>query len=381
MTTTAIPAGRNPTPSSDADERTAYVALALTDQIGGRRLAALLSAFGSASNVLHVARHPPVTRDAALASALRHARAASPADAQATVIQCERSGIALLIPGDAAYPPALRSIPDPPAMLFARGDVSLASRPAIAVIGSRDHSRYGREVAALISSAAADAGLVVVSGMARGLDAVAHSSTLDREGLTIGVLGNGIGVVYPAANAALYARVEQRGLLLTEHPPGERPLPGSFPRRNRLISGLANVIVVVEAAEGSGTLVTVSCALEQGREVMAVPGPITSPTSVGTNRLIRDGAEPLLAADDLLAKFAMQTVARPIPQGEEPVCTLSGEEALVFNVTNHEPRLVDDIAQATGLPMGILLGLLCGLELGGLVEQLPGGWFRRAARR
>jgi DNA processing protein len=378
--TTAIPSGRNPTPNSD-DERVAYIALALTDQIGGRRLAALLSAFGSASNVVHVSRRPPITRDLSLAAALRHARAASTDTAGAMLEQCASQGITLLVPPDANYPPALRSIPDPPPLLFARGQLDLGSRPAIAVIGSRDHSRYGRDVAALISEAAARAGLVVVSGMARGLDAVAHSSTLDHDGMTIGVLGNGIGFIYPAANAALYGRVEQHGLLLTEHPPGERPVAGSFPRRNRLISGLAMVVVVVEAAEGSGTLVTVSCALEQGREVMAVPGPITSPTSVGTNRLIRDGAEPLLSADDLLAKFALQAATRPQPQGEEPVCTLSGDEALVFNATNQEPRLVDDIAQATGLPMGTLLGLLCGLELGGMVEQLPGGWFRRAARR
>ncbi len=150
---------------------------------------------------------------------------------------------------------------------------------------------------------AASAGLAVVSGMARGLDAVAHTAALDSGGATIGVLGNGLGVIYPTANRVLYQRVAANGLLLTEFPPGERPTAGSFPRRNRLISGLARVTVVVEAAEGSGALITAGTALDQGREVMAVPGNITSPSSVGANRLIRDGAEPLLSSDDLLAHY------------------------------------------------------------------------------
>ena len=152
----------------------------------------------------------------------------------------------------------------------------------------------------MIAESAAGAGIVVVSGMARGLDAIAHQAALDAGGATIGVLGNGLGVIYPAANRELYAGVGQHGLLLTEFPPGERPGVGAFPRRNRLISGLARVTVVIEAAQGSGTLITVGTALAQGRDVMAVPGNITSATSVGTNRLIQDGAEPLIELADLL---------------------------------------------------------------------------------
>jgi DNA processing protein len=235
----------------------------------------------------------------------------------------------------------------------------------------------------MLGERVAAAGLVVVSGMARGLDAVAQSAALDGGGTTIGVLGNGIGVVYPAANRELYDRVESTGLLLTENPPGERPTAASFPRRNRLISGLVRVVVVVEAAKGSGTLVTVAAALEQGREVMAVPGPITSPTSEGTNQLLRDGADPILQLNDLLAKYslAVPTPAADSDQADLPPCNLSGNEAMALNALTAESRHVDEIAERTGLPIGLLLGVLCGLELGGLAEQLPGSLFRRVIAR
>ena len=209
----------------------------------------------------------------------------------------------VLLFDDPEYPPSLRVIPDAPPVLFVQGGLSLLDPPAVAIVGSRDHTAYGGEVGRKLAWGAASAGLVVVSGMARGLDAVAHSAALDAGGGTIGVMGNGLGVVYPAANRRLYSRVERRGLLLTEFPPGERPSAGSFPRRNRLISGLARVTVVVEAARGSGALITAGTALDQGREVMAVPGNITSPTSTGANELIRDGATPLLTIEDLLRHY------------------------------------------------------------------------------
>ena len=183
-------------------------------------------------------------------------------------------------------------------------------------------------------------------------------------------------MVYPASNAALFDRMVVDGALLTEHPPGDRAGRWAFPRRNRLISGLARALVVVEAAEGSGTLVTVSCALEQGREVLVVPGPIDSPTSRGTNRLLRDGATPLLDPDDLLAAFDIVSGAAPArptpPRGD-----LSPHEARVLGGLSEAPRAIDDVALAVGLPMGLLLGTLLGLELGGLVEQLADGSYRR----
>jgi DNA processing protein len=218
--------------------------------------------------------------------------------------------------------------------------------------------------------------------MARGLDAVAHTAALDCGGRTIGVLGNGHGVIYPAANRKLYERVAETGLLLSEFPPGERPTVGSFPRRNRLISGLARVTVVVEAASGSGALITAGTALDQGREVMAVPGNITSSVSVGTNRLIRDGAAPVLEPADLLQHFpelissataphVVPTTGRPLPD------VLSAEERELAGFFGLEPIHPDELATRSRRPIGEVLGLLCGLEIAGVVEQQPGRVFRR----
>jgi DNA processing protein len=222
--------------------------------------------------------------------------------------------------------------------------------------------------------------VVVVSGMARGLDAVAHTAALDAAGGTIGVLGNGLGVVYPAANRALYDRVAAHGLLLSEFPPGERPRAGSFPRRNRLISGLSRVTVVVEAAVGSGALITAGTALDQGREVMAVPGNITSAVSAGCNRLIRDGAAPMLEAADLLQHFpelASVPSRTPAPSSTPlPEALLPAERELagLFGPDAVHP---DELALKSKRPIGEVLGLISGLEIAGVIEQCPGRLFRR----
>jgi DNA processing protein len=323
---------------------------------------------------------PGISR--AAATAICSARVA---DGERVLERVERLGARCLLAGDPEFPAALAAIPDPPTLLFAQGALDLLSQPAVAIVGSRDHSVYGSDVAVMVSTAASRAGVVVVSGMARGLDAVAHAAALDAGGGTIGVLGNGLGVIYPAANRALYERVSVKGLLLTEFPPGERPRVGSFPRRNRLISGLGRVVLVIEAAAGSGTLITVEAALEQGKDVMAVPGAITSATSVGTNRLIRDGAEPLLEGADLLQHYpevsdqpeqlALQPARREddLPHGLTP-----GERDLAILVSR-EARHLDLLVRDTGRPPGEILALLSGLELAGVVEQLAGWRSRRVS--
>jgi DNA processing protein len=231
----------------------------------------------------------------------------------------------------------------------------------------------------MIASAAAEAGLVVVSGMARGLDAVAHQAVLDVGGLTIGVLGNGLGVVYPAANRLLYERVAREGMLLTEFPPGERPHAGSFPRRNRLISGLSRAVVIVEAADTSGALVTVECALAQGREVLAVPGPITSRASRGTNRLIRDGATPLLEIVDLFNLYPEVTGAGQrvgeLPVARPPAGRTAAERAVLEALAPAGMHL-DELVGRLARPVGEVLAVLLDLELAGFAEQLPGRIFR-----
>ena len=364
-------------------ERLAYLALVQVPGLGPTRLDTLLQMFHSPLGA-HSAPFAFLRTAPGMSSACATAIKAMPlAAGQRLADAAERVGARILIPADPEFPETLRSIPEPPPLLFALGRVELLGRPALAVVGSREHTAYGETVARTVAGQAARAGLVVVSGMARGLDAVAHAAALDVGGSTIGVLGNGIGVIYPAANRELYRRVAADGLLLTEFPPGERPHAGSFPRRNRLISGLARTTLVVEAAVGSGALITAGIALDQGREVLAVPGPITSAVSSGCNRLIRDGAPPYLEPVDLFGHYpevefvpeetaSEGAGARPLPD------TLTDDEREVARLLDAEPMALDALAARAGKPVGVLLALLCGLELQGIVEQRAG---RRFVRR
>lgn len=362
-------------------ERIAYVTLALTPGVGAARLATLLSACGSSvgafsAPIAFLSALPGL--NLAVASEITRQ---SLSDGERVLETVERLGGVALLPADPHFPRQLCEIPEPPPLLFAQGALDLLDRPMVAVVGSRNHTAYGAAACRLVAAAAAEQGLVVVSGMARGLDAIAHRAALEAAGGTIGLLGNGLGVIYPAANRALYESVAAKGLLLTEFPPGERPHAGSFPRRNRLISGLARATVVVEAAAGSGALITAECALEQGREVLAVPGPITSATSTGTNRLIRDGATPLLEPADL---FQHYPDVADVPPGTDwtappgPVAaTLDAAARTVVQALGADLVHVDALAERLARPAGELLGSLCALELAGVVEQQPGGFFRR----
>ena len=360
-------------------ERAAFVALALTPGIGWARLRALLDRCETASGALKapfefLCTVPGISRAAATAIAERGRREGTQALHAAEVM-----GARCLLRTDPDFPARLREIPDSPPLLFAMGDLALLARPAVAIVGSRDHTAYGAAICQQAARAAAEAGIAVVSGMARGLDAVAHLAALDAGGPTIGILGNGLGVVYPAANRQLYRRVADQGLLLTEFPPGERPGVGAFPRRNRLISALASVTLVIEAAEASGTLITVGTALAQGRDVMALPGPITSATSVGTNRLIRDGAEPLLAVEDLLAHFpevadraagcpevSPNVEAETVPVPDD----LDDDERAVYLAVTSDARSLDDLIAALCLGASRTLSAISRLELAGLVAMM-----------
>jgi DNA processing protein len=366
-------------------ERLAYVALALVPGIGHVRLRSLLREFGSADGALAAPFARLCAVPAMSSAAATAVSEATLATAERALIEADRLGGTLLVPGDRQFPDVLTGIPDPPTLLFALGQLELLNRPAVAVVGSRAPTIYGVEVCRSIVGLAAAAGIVVVSGMARGLDAAAHQQALALRGATIGVLGNGLGVVYPAANRRLYERMAASGLLLTEFPPGERPNAGSFPRRNRLISGLASVTVVVEAAASSGALITAGTAADQGRDVLAVPGPITTPTSVGTNRLVRDGAIPYLEPEDLLRHYP--GLAR-VPGGGDtggrsldvlPQLDGAGAElARVAAVLGRDGAPLDDVAARAGLPLSEVMGHLSALEIAGFAEQLAGGRFRRA---
>ncbi|MGH7520934.1 MAG: DNA-processing protein DprA [Gemmatimonadales bacterium] len=360
-------------------ELVATLTLAGVQGIGSQRLRMLVSTFGSAQAALDV----PHSRLASLfgfgPAAATAIKAASPRDGERVLAQLAGLGARVVLAGDPDFPAQLLEIHDPPSVLYIWGDRSLLARPGggVAFVGSRNHTAYGAEAARLLAGAVAQRA-VIISGMARGIDAIAHAAALDSGGRSVGVLGNGFGVIYPAANRELYDRMVAHGCLVTEHPPGERPHAGSFPRRNRLISGLARAVVVIEADVKSGALVTADCGLEQGRPILAVPGPITSRTSVGCNKLIQQGAKPVLCAADILEEVGLPAGLRELgaalstPAPRVPPIDLTGLQLTLWNRMTAEPLHVDALVAAAKTRPADVLGALTELELRGLVRQGPG---------
>lgn len=297
----------------------------------------------------------------------------------------QRMGAVAMTLDDPEYPAGFRDLADPPFLVFAAGRPELLQGAGIAIVGTREPTAYGRTAATALSGELSRAGYAVVSGMARGIDTAAHLAALDADGTTVGVLGHGIDQVYPSENRALFERVRTHGALVTEFPPGERPRPGNFPRRNRLIAALSLGVLVVEMGERSGAQHTVTYALEQGKEVFAVPGPIGASTSAGTNQLLKDGARMVTSVSDVLEELGGVTRAQPVApvliSPAPPALTPSGlnpAENAVWNALGAEARHVDDLATATGMSTGAVLTALLGLELCGAAASLPGKRFRRA---
>jgi DNA processing protein len=268
---------------------------------------------------------------------------------------------------DPAYPPLLAAIHDPPPVLWLRGDADpgLLSLPSVAIVGARACSGYGRAVARAVGRELAAAGLVVVSGMARGIDAEAHRGALEAGGLTVAVLGCGVDRDYPAAHAELARRICERGLVVSEYEAGVEPAPWRFPARNRIIAGLCSATVVVEARARSGALITADFALEDGREVMVVPGEITSALSEGTNALLRLGATPLTRAADVLETYGLAAVVEVEAEPE-------GDAAAVLEKLRATAASIDELARATGLSSGDVAAALIELELSGWVSEADG---------
>ncbi len=285
---------------------------------------------------------------------------------------------------DAEYPALLREAPDPPPLLFVRGRL-LGDAPAVALVGSRRATRAGLEAARIVAAGLARAGVVVVSGFAHGIDAAAHAAALDAGGETWGVLGCGVDVPYPAAHDRLRARIVDGGALLSELPPGTGPEPWHFPVRNRIIAGCARVVVVVEAAPRSGSLITARCAAEAGRDVAAVPGPVLGDSSAGTNALLKDGAILVRDAADVLRELPDEDLRRLRPAGlpAAPAAAPDDPDAarLLLALDAAEPRDADALAAATGLSAARLSAALVLLELEGLAEALPGALFARRTPR
>lgn len=365
----------------------AWLTLSFVPGLGCTRIHRLVEVFGSPAAVL-----------AAPAQALRQVEGIGPKVSQVLAdpaametagrqaeLELRRLGdrnLVLLCPDDPRYPSLLRSIADPPALLYCQGDLHRLTLPAVAIVGSRAATAYGRRISFELARELASRGICVVSGMALGIDSQAHAGALAGGGATIGVLGCGADVVYPPQHGAMFGEVRGRGLLLTEYPLGSKPEGFRFPERNRIISGLSLGVVVVEASLKSGSLITAALALEQGREVFAVPGRIDSVKSQGAHRLLQQGAKLVHSVDDILEELSLAgrfaAGSRDDLPGPPPVPMTEAEQRL-WNCLDVYPLTVDQLVQQSGFEPAQVLSLLLDMELKGLVRQLPGQEYERRA--
>lgn len=280
---------------------------------------------------------------------------------------------------DEDYPGGLRQIADPPALFYCLGE--MPPGPAVAIVGTRRATPYGTRITEELAAGLAARGVVIVSGMARGIDSAAHWGAINANGKTVAVLGTGIDRIYPPENRELYHRIAGQGCLISEYPPGSEPLAGHFPGRNRIISALSRATLVVEASRNSGSLITAEFALEQGRDVMAVPGGIDRESSYAPNQLIKQGAHPVTELDDILSVLglAAHTPVSPKLPEKNPIA-LSAEEGSLLSCLDLTPRHSDDLVGESGLTAMEVSVILLHLELQGYAEKLPGGRYIRGRR-
>lgn len=354
------------------EEVAAWVGLTMLPGIGPRTIARCVDRTGSAIaawRCLPDLINQHADRDQVLA-------AWRSLDPVAALAAARDRGMTVVTIRDPAFPPQLQAIPDAPAVLFVKG--ALDDRPAVAVVGSRRATVYGLAAAGRLAFDLATAGVTVVSGLARGIDGAAHRAALDGGGRTIAVLGSGADVIYPPEHRRLADAVAAGGALVTEFPPGTPPLASHFPRRNRVISGLCKAVVLVEGAHDSGSLVTADYALDQGREVFAVPGSIFSDHSRAPHSLLREGARMAETADDILRDLGLPLLAG----GSAEFGTADeSEEARVFALLGAGPRTLDDLAAASGLSAAAIAAAVTALEIRGLIQMLPGQMVMQATGR
>lgn len=297
-----------------------------------------------------------------------------------TMHKIKGTGVKILRIIDDDYPDNLKNIYDPPPVLYIRGSVEQCDKKAIAIVGSRNATEYGWDMAQELAYHLAVRGITVVSGMARGIDTCAHQGALEAGGRTIAVLGCGVDITYPPENKKLKARIEESGAVVSEFGIGMGPLPGNFPARNRIISGLSMGVLVIEARERSGALITVDFAVEQGREVFAVPGNVKSKGSAGTNKLIRDGAKMVTCVEDILEEFPDLWGMKTISEGKEKrqYANLDKDEIKILENIDSEPVHIDILTRKTGYNIQKVNSVITIMEMKGILKQLPGKYFMRA---
>jgi DNA processing protein len=400
--TDPTPPDDSPGSSGSTPELRALLALQLTSGVGPRVMANLLERFGSASAALQ-ARLEDLLQvplvGPRVAQAVREA--ARNGGAEEELARIRAAGVALLVRGTSAYPACLVDIPDAPYLLYCRGGLLPADSPAVALVGSRSCSDYGLRTATRLATGLARAGVTVVSGLAYGIDAAAHRASLQAGGRTLAVLAGGLARIYPREHKGLAEEVVRAGALLSESRLDQEPLAGLFPARNRIISGLCQAVVIVEAAERSGALHTARHAAEQGRTVLAVPGAVDGATSGGCHALLRQGAVLCRSVDDVLeevrgvswmateeraaeqarkANDSIAPVARkpaPAPAGAEPPTGLDEPQRRVWEFLGGGSRAVDEVARHLGMAVGQLSGVLLTLEMKKIVKRLPGNRYER----
>lgn len=366
-------------------ESEAYVALNMLPKVGPGRVRRLVEALGSAAAALG-AKRGALSRVEGIGPDVAGVVAdwESHADLAAELAGARARGVTLLTPADPGYPENLRNIYDPPLALYVRGEFEARDRRGVAVVGSRQTSHYGREMSRRLSYQLAYSGMTVISGLARGVDTYAHEGAIAAKGRTIAVLGCGIDHVYPPENRLLAEKVAENGALVSEFPLGTKPDRQTFPIRNRVVAGLSLGVLVVEAPRSSGALITARMALDQGRQVFAVPGRVDTPHSRGCHQLIKDGARLVEGAEDVLAEFEFlipgigKTRVPQLPgTGQSDSEAIGKEELAILDALGSDEIHIDEVIRICGLPPARVSSSLLQLELRRLVRSLPGKYFVR----
>ena len=374
------------TPPTEEEDRLAWLRLIRSRRVGNQTFLRLLGEHGSARAALEAL--PAIAAAAGVPGYTPGPRAA----AEAEIAAAEAAGARMMCLADPDYPAALASIPDPPPVLWLQGDSALLARPMIAMVGARNASSLGLRMARKLAAGLGAQGFTIVSGLARGIDAAAHHAALATG--TIGVQAGGVEVPYPAENAALGTEIAQRGLRLSERPMGHAPQARDFPRRNRIISGLARALVVVEAAARSGSLITARDALDQGREILAVPGHPLDARAEGCNGLVRDGATLVRSVEDVIAAIDASTAPPPAARRRAPEAPArsaptrppaapaspdaGGLDARILACLGPSPLAEDQLIRDLALPAADISPALVALELEGRITRQPGGMLARA---
>ncbi len=355
----------------------ALLRLCTVPRLGSRRIRSLISCFKTPDNVFSASIRQLVQVEGIEKTLALGIKKGGKADfVHSQLAKTKQHNVDLLTFWDTAFPKLLKQVNDPPLILFYRGNINCLENPAIGIVGTRIPSTYGKLMADKFARELAGQSVVVVSGLARGIDTIAHRATVRSSGQTVAVLGSGLDQIYPDENKKLAVEIIENGIVLSEFPMGAKPDAPHFPRRNRIISGLSYGILVVEAGKKSGALITADFALEQNRDVFVVPGNINNPGSYGPNTLAQQGAKIILSVDDILEEIG-QSKKQNQKEKTQPLAQLSEQEKRIYNILSNEPKHIDLIASECHVPTSQALGILLTLELKDVVQQLVGKNFIR----